>query len=77
MECSSNPSPKVSGICVKEEAERVQEPEEMDNFIETVPSRHNRSDANANSLWQGPWQHTHNMPKFKLDRGGSGPGIPP
>lgn len=41
--------PQGSGSCVKEEAERMLEPEEMNDSKEIVSSRHNRMNAHMNS----------------------------
>lgn len=46
---SSEPLPKVLGICAEEEAERLKESEVEDNSKERASSSHNSTDAHTNS----------------------------
>lgn len=46
---SSNHSPQGTLIYAEEEVERSQESEVIDDFKDTVSSRHNRSNAHLNS----------------------------
>jgi hypothetical protein len=52
-----------SGRYAKEESERMQQPEEMDNTKNMMPSRYNRPDA----LSQRLLQHIHVLHRSKPD----------
>lgn len=54
------PSAQGSGVCVEKETERLEEPEAMKAFKETVSSGHNWADAHMNL--QRPTKAAHTNP---------------